>query len=75
MKKKQVVEIQPNTYTSWPGLDEYIVRQHLEESRKSGKQTTKKKEQAREKEMKDILAEQNKSLEHPVPGILQSRER
>ena len=38
-------------------------------------QSSKKKEKAGEKAMKDILAEENDLLQKPVPGILQSRER
>ena len=63
-------------------VDEYMVCRHLEvreptilghlNARRSGTHTTKKKENAGEEEMKDILAEENDSLQKPVPGILQS---
>ena len=46
-------------------------------ARRSGTQSTKKKEKEKvcEEKMKCILDEENNSLEKPIPGILQSRER
>ena len=54
MKKTWIAVIQRNAYASWPGLNKYMVRRHLQvreptvlghmNARRSGTQTTKKKE-------------------------------
>ena len=87
VKKTWIAALQRNAYASWPGLDEFMVRRHLEvreptvlghmNARRSGTQSTKKEEKDKsgEEKMECILAEENNSLEKPIPGILQSRER
>ena len=85
VNKTRFTAIKQNIYKSWPGLNEYMVRQHLEvrklailghkNAQRSGTQTTQKKEKAGQEEMKDILTVENESLENPVPGILIRRER
>ena len=87
VKKTWIAAIQRNVYTSWPGLNGNMVRQHLEvreptvlghiNTRRLSTQTTKekeKKETGKEK-MECILTEENDSFKNPIPGILQSRKR
>ena len=73
MKKTWIAAIQRDAYASWPRLDEYMVKQHLEvqepivlghmNAPQSGTQSSKKKETTGVKEMKDILAEENGALQ------------
>ena len=55
-------------------IREPIVLGHMNAQR-AGTQLTKNKDKVHVEKMEYILAEENNSLEKPVPGILQSRKR
>ena len=78
VKKTWIAAIQRNTYASWPTLDKYMVRRHLEVQEPTvlghmnaqQSRTQSKKKKTGEEKMEDILAKENASLKKPVPGIL-----
>ena len=79
MKKLWIAAIQYNIYVSWPGLDEYMVCQHLEvqepsilghlNAQRLGTQTKRKKERKRSRRRNDMYPSRKQMIHFKNPSL------